>query len=103
MDLTCEERLSDSPFVELIWRSHSEDPGAFISMAEMHCSMVVTKIRGKTIVTVRGPEIRATPAYSPEDAEFFGIIFKPGTFMPNFPPSMVLDRHDVNLPEASGK
>jgi AraC-like DNA-binding protein len=103
MDLTCEERLSDSPYIEFIWRSHSEHPGAFISMAEMHCSMVVTKINGKTIVTVRGPEIRATPAYSPDGAEFFGIVFKPGTFMPHFPPSMVADRHDVNLPGTSGK
>ena len=103
MDLTCEERPSDSPYVEVIWCSHSEHPGAFISMAEIHCGMVVTKINGKTIVTVRGPEIRATPAYSPEGAEFFGIMFKPGTFMPNLPAKMVMDRHDVNLPEASSK
>jgi hypothetical protein len=101
MDLTCEERPSDSPFVELIWRSQSEDGGAFISMAEIHCGIVVTKFQGKTTITVRGPEIRATPAYGPEGAEFFGILLKPGAFMPDLPAKMTMDRRDVNLPGAA--
>ena len=99
MDLSGEERLSDSPFVELVWRSRSEDAGSFISMAEIHCNLVVTKHRGKTTLTVRGPESTATPAYCPPDAEFMGIVFGPGTFMPDFPPNRVKDRQDVNLPE----
>src|SRR6267142_420630 len=104
MDLIPDDRPSDSPFVERVWRSHSESGGAFISMAEIHCGIVVTKYRGKTVLTVRGPEIRATPAYFPPgDAEFFGILFKAGTFMPDLPARMVMDRHDVNLPEASSK
>jgi AraC-like DNA-binding protein len=103
MDLTCEERPSNSPFVERIWRSSSEDPGSFISIAEIHYHMVVTKHRGKTTLTVRGPEIQATPAYSPADTEFFGIVFKPGTFLRHLPAGMVMDRRDVNLPEASSK
>lgn len=103
MDLTCEERPSDSPFVELIWRSHSEHGAAFNSMAEIHCGIVVTKYRGKTILTVRGPETRATPAYGPADAEFMGIMFKAGSFMPILPATRVMDRNDVNLPEATSK
>ena len=101
MDFTCEERPSDSPFVEVVWRSQSEEAGAFTSMAESHCSLVVTKYQGKTSVTVRGPEIRATPAYGPSGAEFFGIILRSGAFMPDLPAKMVMDRHDVNLPEAA--
>jgi AraC-like DNA-binding protein len=104
MDLVCDERPSDSPFVELIWRSQSDSSGgAFISMAEIHCGMVVTKINGKMILTVRGPEIRATPAYGPSGAEWVGILFKPGTFMPNLLPKTIMDRRDANLPEASSK
>jgi len=103
MDLTCDERPSDSPFVESIWRSQSEGGGSFISMADTHCGMVLTRYRGKTILTVRGPETRATPAYCPPDAEFFGILFKPGTCMPHLPAKMVMDRRDVNLPEASSR
>lgn len=104
MDLTCDERRSDSPFVERIWYSRSDHTGGkFISMAESHCGVVVTKYRGKTIMTVRGPETRATPAYAPAEAEFMGIMFKAGTFMPILPAQMVMDRRDVNLPEATSQ
>ncbi len=103
MDLTCEERASDSPFVETIWRSHSEEGGAFTSIAHSRWGMVVTRMKGQTILTVRGPETWATPAYSPPDAEFFGIQFKPGTLMPHFPAKSLMNRQDVNLPQASGQ
>lgn len=104
MDFTCDERLSDSPFVERVWHSRSSDHNLpFTSLAETHWEMVVTKYRGKTTLTVRGPETRATPAYSPPDAEFVGIMFKPGAFMPHISPGMVMDRCDINLPEATGK
>jgi len=101
MDLVCDERLSDSPFVETIWYSQSERPGSFISIAETQCSLVVTKHKGKTFITARGPAKSATPAYEPAEAEFFGIEFKTGVFMPKLPPSMVMNRHDLNLPNAS--
>jgi hypothetical protein len=101
MDLICDERPSDSQFVERIWRSQSEGAGPFLSMADSHWGMVVTKHRGKTILTVRGPETRATPAYCPADAEFFGIQFKAGAFMPSLPANMVMDRRDLDLPIAS--
>ncbi len=35
-----EERASDSPFVERIWRSHSEGERAFLSIAVNHCEFV---------------------------------------------------------------
>ena len=101
MDLICEERASDSPFVERIWRSQSDHPGAFISMADIHNGIAVTRYRGRVTVTVRGPETRATPAYCPPDAEFFGIQFKTGTFMPHLPAQTLMDRRDINLPAAS--
>ena len=103
MDLVCEERLSDSPFVERIWRSQGERAGPFISMAEIECGLVVTRYRGKITLTLRGPATRATPAFCPADAEFFGIQFKPGTFIPNLPPKMIMDRQDLNLPEAGSR
>jgi AraC-like DNA-binding protein len=64
---------------------------------------VVTKFRDKVLITVRGPETRATPAYCPPDAEWVGIQLKPGAFMSALPPREVMDRSDVNLPEATGK
>jgi helix-turn-helix protein len=103
MDLTCDERPSDSPFVERVWRSRSEYAGPFISTANTHYEMVVTRYKGKITLTVRGPETRATPAYCPAEAEFIGIQFKAGTLMPTFPAKMVMDRQDANLPEASSQ
>jgi AraC-like DNA-binding protein len=96
----CEERLSDSPFVERIWRSQAERAGPFISIAEIECGLVFTRYRGKTTLTLRGPSTGATAAFCPADAEFFGIQFKPGTCITNLPAKMVMDRHDLNLPEA---
>jgi AraC-like DNA-binding protein len=98
----CDERTSDSALVERIWRYHSAATAAsFISMAEIHCGIVVTKCRGKTTLTVRGPETKATPAHCPADAEFLGIMFSFGACMPHLPAGMVMDRRDVNLPEAT--
>ncbi|MBZ0286518.1 MAG: AraC family transcriptional regulator, partial [Anaerolineae bacterium] len=105
MNLTFEERPSDSPLVERIWRSGGADNpgGSFVSVASINCGIVVSKIGGATYITVRGPETKATAAYCPPDAEFVGIVFKPGTFIPHFPARRVMDRQDVNLPQASGK
>jgi len=103
MDLICDERLSDAPFVERVWRNQGEREGPFISVAEIECGLVVTRHKGKTTITLRGPATKATPAYCPADAEFIGIQFKPGAFIHNLPAKMVMDRHDLNLPEATGK
>jgi AraC-like DNA-binding protein len=103
MDLICEERVSDSPLVQRVWKSHSGEGGAFISAADPHWGMVITRWQGSTMVTVRGPETRATPAYGMADAEFVGIQFKPGAFMPHLPPKDMMDRCDVVLPGASSR
>lgn len=103
MDLHCHERQSDSPYVQRIWYSHNERGGAFVSIAEPHANLVVSKYRGQMFVTVRGPETHATPAFAPDEAEFFGIQFKHGAYMPDFPVNMLKDRCDANLPQASGR
>ncbi len=53
---------------------------------------------GRATLSVRGPETRATPAHCPENAEFVGITFKLGTFMPHMPTSNLLDGEAI-LPE----
>lgn len=103
MDLTCEERPSDSPLVETIWRSACDDSGPFVSIANDTWGIVVTRFQGQMILTIRGPETRATTAYCPEGADFVGIQFKSGTLMPRFPAVTLKDRRDVHLPDASGR
>jgi AraC-like DNA-binding protein len=101
MDLVCDERPSESPFVERVWRSHTGEGGTFISMAQQHWGIVVMRHKGKLTLTVRGPETCATLAESPPDTEFFGILFKAGAYMPDFPVARLINRQDVNLPEAA--
>jgi AraC-like DNA-binding protein len=101
MLLTFEERLSDSPFIERVWRSHSERAGTFLSVAESHFEMAVTRHHGRTFITLRGPETKATTAECPAEGEWLGIRFKLGSFMPRFTPGRLRDRHDVTLPEAT--
>jgi AraC-like DNA-binding protein len=103
MFIIFEDRPSDSPFVERIWRSHSERAGVFHSMAASHCEMVVTRHKGKTFLTVRGPETKATTADCPAEGEWVAIRFKLGTFMPLMPASNLRDRRDVTLPEATSR
>ena len=103
MIFTIEDRQSDSPFVERIWRAQIERPGSLSSIAMSSWEMVVSRYHDKTYMTVRGPETRATLLpVTMVGTEFFGIRFKAGTVMPHLPASSLVDE-DVNLPEASGK
>lgn len=103
MFLTFQDRPSDSPFVERVWHSHSEQAGTFHSMAACHWEMVVTRHAGNTSLTVRGPETVATAAECPAEGQWFAIRFKLGTFMPLLSPGRLRDRNDVTLPDASGR
>jgi hypothetical protein len=103
MLLTFDDRPSDSPFIEKIWRSRSERAGTFHSIAMSHWEMVVTSYNGKLFLTLRGPESKATLLHiSSGGAEWFGIRFKLGTVMPHLPASNLVDE-DLNLPHASSK
>lgn len=96
-----EQRLSDSPFVERVWRSHSEGADPFISIAESRWEMVVVQLYGKLTMIVRGPETRATfLGDCPVEGEWLGIRFKPGTVMPPLPASTFVDG-TITLPEAT--
>jgi len=100
MEFDFDTRSSDSPFVETIWRTQSTGGGSFISTAASHWEMVVTKQKGKITLSLRGPETKASPAPIPEDAEFLGIIFKHGTFMPHLPATKLVDE-EIHLPETA--
>ena len=103
MIFSFEERLSDLPFVERIWRSQSERTGDFLSVAASQWEMVVSMYHGGSTMTVRGPETKATPMnVTLVSAEFFGIIFKHGTVLPYLPADALVDG-DVDLPDASSK
>ena len=101
MELVFDERSANSSFVKTIWCTRSERAGAFTSVAASNWEMVIATLGGKTTITARGPETEASEAYFPADAEYFGIIFKRGTFMHHLPLKTLRDRQDATLPEAS--
>jgi AraC-like DNA-binding protein len=98
-----EDRLSDSPFVERVWRCHSERGGKFTSIAASHFEMAITQLKGKIFLTLRGPETKATSVDCPMDGEWLGIRFKLGTFIPQMLPGSLRDHNDVTLPSASSR
>jgi Helix-turn-helix domain len=97
---TFERRSSRSPMIEQTWQTRSEPGESFISAAVSHWEMVVTRQRGTARLTVRGPETKATMSPIPGDAEFFGIQFSLGTFMPGLPPGQLADG-SLTLPQAT--
>jgi len=103
MFLTFDERFSDSPLVERVWRSQSHAAGAFLSMASSHVEIAITRQNGRVFATVRGPETKATRAECPAGGDWLGIRFKLGTYLPSFAPGDLKNRHDVTLPDASSR
>ncbi|HEV2582587.1 MAG TPA: AraC family transcriptional regulator [Ktedonobacteraceae bacterium] len=96
-----EDRPSDSPFVDRVWRCHSEGAAPFLSIAASRCELVVTRLQGKVTVTVRGPETRATPLGDcPGDGEWLGLLLKLGAFLPDLPTGTLVDA-EVNMPTVS--
>lgn len=98
-----EDRDSDHPFVEKVWRCHSERADTFLSVAASNFEMVVTRLGGKNFLTLRGPETTATTLDCPAEGEWTAIRFKVGTFMPRFLPGSLRDHEDVTLPPATGR
>ncbi len=84
----------------MVWRTRSEEASSFIPPAGSPWEMVVTRQNGVATLTARGPETKARAAPIPEDAEFVGIRFKLGVFMPHLPHSALIDG-GVILPDAT--
>jgi hypothetical protein len=97
-----EERLSDSPFVERIWSTRSDRAGSFTSISTTVWSMVIAKCRGRISISLHGAETGATCEEFPDEAEWFGITFKLGTFVPHIPHGSFIDGYIV-LPHVSGR
>ena len=103
MFLIFNDRPSDSPFVERVWRCHSQRADTFLSIAESRWEMVVTRHHGHTSLTVRGPETTAAAMNCPAEGEWLGIRFKLGTLMPQLPARSLRDRRDITLAEATSR
>ena len=98
-----EDRPSDHPFVEKVWRCHSDRADSFLSVAASNFEMAITRLGGKSSLTLRGPETVATALDCPAEGGWVCIRFKAGTFMPGFLPGTLRDHKDVTLAPATGR
>ena len=83
MLLEFDDRPSESAFIEKVWRARSDRGGSFLSIAASNFEMAVTRHEGKTFMTLRGPETKATTAQCPANGEWLGIRFRLGSFNPS--------------------
>jgi len=77
-----ETRECASPLADRVWRAQSVPSNTFISTAATHWEIVIWRHAAATYATLRGPETRATAMPIPVDAEFVGVQFRLGVFMP---------------------
>ena len=102
MSLRCEERLSDSPYVEKVIRGWTTADGSTIRPAETSWHMVLVKHPGGTELMTVGPKGTSGRATWGPNAEILWIKFKLGAFMPHLPTREILDIEPA-LPEASSR
>jgi AraC-like DNA-binding protein len=95
-------RDAESPLVQLLWRTWSEPYESFTSVAGTQWEMVVTRQEDRTTLTVRGPETKASTTPIPTGAQFFGVRFRLGSFMPSLPVEYLADTA-LDLPQATSR
>jgi AraC-like DNA-binding protein len=98
-----ETRSSTSPLVTGTWQTRSDETvDSFVSVAVTQWEIVVTRQEAAGWVSVRGPETRASTSPVPKDAEFFGVQFSLGTFMPGLDMKRLADQ-ELTLPLTSSR
>ncbi|MBE1575316.1 helix-turn-helix domain-containing protein [Amycolatopsis roodepoortensis] len=90
-----EQRPSDSPYVERVYRAGTDAvamPARMRSIANSNWELVVWRDRGETHVAVRGPETSPTVLdLEPGEGETVGIIFSHGAFLAPLPVPKLVD------------
>ncbi len=102
MIVILDERPSDSPLVDMVWRGQTENAGVRVAPAGGCWVMLIEKQGGRTRPSLVGPMTRALSMPYAAETEFFAIKFKAGTFMPHLPAENLLNTV-IDLPEAAGR
>jgi AraC-like DNA-binding protein len=97
-----ESRLSDSPYVEIIWRGHVDQDYSPVCPADVRWNLLFSKHQGRVRVSAEGATSQFVPKNQFEGAEFLVIKFKLGVFMPHMPAGELLNV-DAILPSAAGQ
>ena len=100
MGLTAEGRLSDSPYVDSIWRGCADADHTLMCPADGRWTLSFSKLNGMTQVAIEGPMTKAVPKTHLEGVDWLVIKFKLGVFLPGVPARKYLDSI-APLPEAA--
>lgn len=101
MAIVFEDRPSDGPLVERVWRSHSDAQQWMTSVASAHWTLVAWRYGPGRRVAVQGPEQGAWSAPVPVDTEFVGIRLALGTRLAQLPTDRLVD-DAVEFPDLFG-
>jgi len=102
MSAIFEGRISDSPYVEIVWRGRVEEDYSPVCPADVHWNLLFTHYQSKIRVSAEGATTQFVPKNQFEGAEFLVIKFKLGVFMPYLPAGNLLNG-DAVLPEAASQ
>lgn len=82
MTLFTEGRLSDSPFVDSIWRGRADADQTLMCPADGRWNLSFAKLNGRLKVLVEGPMTKAVPKTHVEGIDWLVIKLKLGVFLP---------------------
>jgi hypothetical protein len=94
---------ADAKVVDRVWRTCSDAEDTMTSAARTCCQLIFTRMQGRLLASLRGPETRATTAPVPPNAEFLGVRFTLGTVLRPHPAASIVDRHVPFPVTASGR
>lgn len=100
MSAVFESRLSDSPYIEIIWRGWVEEDYSPVCPADTHWNFLFTKYKDTVQVSVEGASTQFVPKNQFQGAEFLVIKFKLGVYMPDLPVANLVNS-DTFLPEGT--
>lgn len=102
MSAVFEGRLSDSPYIEMIWRGYVEQDYSPVCPADVRWNLLFTKYQEQVQIFVEGATTQFVPKQQWAGSEFLVIKFKLGVFMPYLPAGHLVD-DDTMLPPASNQ
>jgi hypothetical protein len=102
MTFFAEGRLSDSPYVECVWRGAAEVDHTLMCPADGRLNLCFTRLNGETQVTMEGALSQAVPDTHVGGVEWLVIKFRLGVFFPAVPARRFLNS-STPLPDASGQ
>jgi hypothetical protein len=86
-----DDRPSESPYIERVWRSRSDAIDGMTSIATAHWTLVAWRAGHAWRVAAQGPETGATAARVPTETEFVGIRLSLGTTLASLPIGRLVD------------